>query len=349
MKRDQIRLGIIGAGAAVRKLHYPVLQAMAEELPVVAVCNQNRNNAEAFVRSMAVRAEVFNDYEALLESEAIDAVLISVPIALSGRVLSKAIAANKHVLSEKPLAATPEEGFEILDACSRTDNVVAIGENFRYRKDVKKARQVIATGEIGQPFSFQLTIWLDLEAESRQVWAERPWRKKPTHPGGFVLDAGIHAVCGLRDVLGDVKDVYAQIFRQSAATDGPDNLLMQVTMQNGAVGHCFASYTAKVPREVFFRLGVLGKEGSLEILDGEVSWGAGTGNLNSFRSDSTDRGYQAQWQNFVAAIHGREPLISSPEQAYEDLLVIDAALESAATGKNVSIASRKAKQRSKAG
>src|SRR5262249_15426448 len=144
--------------------------------------------------------------------------------------------------------------------------------------------------------------------------------------------------------LGDVRDVYAQVFRQSPVTDGPDNLLMQVTMQNGAVGHCFASYTAKVPREVFFRLGVLGKEGSLEILEGEVSWGVGAEKLNCFRTDSADRGYQAQWQNFLSAIEGTEPVVSSPEQAYEDLLVIDAALESASTGKNVSIASRKGKQ-----
>jgi predicted dehydrogenase len=342
MKTGQIKLGIIGAGAAARKLHYPVLQGMRTEVPIVAVCNSTRKSAETFLQTVGGEAQIFDDYHALLESDAVDAVLISVPIELSARVLTKAIAAKKHVMSEKPLAATVKQAFDILDARRRTDKIIAIGENFRYRRDTKKARQVIESGEIGQPSSFQLTIWLDLEAESRRVWAERPWRRKASHLGGFVLDAGIHAVCGLRDVLGDVREVYAQVFRQSSMTEGPDNLLMQVTMQNGAIGHCFACYTAKVHKEVFFKLSVLGKDGSLEVVDGEVSWTRGLQAPNHFTTDATDRGYQAQWDNFLAAIRGKEPIVSSAEQACEDLLVIDAALESAATGKSISIASRKA-------
>ena len=343
MKTGQIRLGIIGAGAAVRKLHYPVLQGMSEEIPIVAACNSTRKSAETFVQSIGGNAQIFDSYDALLESTSIDAVLISVPIELSARVLKKAIAANKHVMSEKPLAATAEEAVEVLKARSRTDKVIAVGENFRYRKDTKKARQVIESGEIGQPFSFQLTIWLDIEAESRQVWAERSWRRKPMHPGGFVLDAGVHAACGLRDVLGEVRNVYAQMFRQSPMTEGPDNVLMQVTMESGALGHVFASYTAKVQKEAFFKLSVLGKEGSLELVDGDVSWVNGSQAPGHFTTDASDRGYQAQWENFIASIRGREQMVSSVEQAYEDLLVIDAALDSAATGKNTSIMSRRVK------
>ena len=344
MKTGQIKLGVIGAGAAVRKLHYPVLQGMRTEAPIVAVCNSTRKSAETFLQTVGGEAQIFDDYQTLLGSDTVDAVLISVPIELSARVLTKAIVAKKHVMSEKPLAATAKEALDVLNARHGTDKVVAIGENFRYRKDTRKARQVIESGEIGQPFSFQLTVWLDIEAEARQVWVERPWRRKSTHPGGFVLDAGIHAVCGLRDVLGDVKEVYAQVFRQSSMTEGPDNVLMQVTTQNGAIGHCFASYTAKVQREMFFKLSVLGKDGSLELVDGEVTWTRGLQAPNCFRTDATDRGYQAQWDNFLAAIRGKETLVSSTEEAYEDLLVIDAALESSATGKSVSIASRKAKQ-----
>ena len=50
-----------------------------------------------------------------------------------------------------------------------------------------------------------------------------------------------------------------------------------------------------------------------------------------------DRGYPAQWRNFCSAIAGKESIIATPEKAYDDLVVIDAALRSAKSGRNLRV------------
>jgi hypothetical protein len=94
-----------------------------------------------------------------------------------------------------------------------------------------------------------------------------------------------------------------KFFRQSSMTEGPDNLLMQVKMQNGAIGQCFASYTAKIHKELFFKLNVLGKEGSLELVDGEVSWTRGSEWPSRFSTDRADRAIKlngrTSWQPYA--------------------------------------------------
>jgi predicted dehydrogenase len=62
-----------GAGVAVRKLHFPVLQKLSEEMRIVAVCNSTRKSAEMFVQSISGNGQIVDNYDALLESASIDA------------------------------------------------------------------------------------------------------------------------------------------------------------------------------------------------------------------------------------------------------------------------------------
>jgi predicted dehydrogenase len=245
------------------------------------------------------------------------------------------VAAGKHVIAEKPIAATPAEGLQVLQACSGAKSVVMIGENFRYRRDLMKARELVSSGAIGEPFAFDLNVHVDLDAEIRRVWTERPWRREPAHPGGFLLDAGVHPVSFLRDLLGDVCEVYAQTLDRHPIIGGPDTLLMQMKLDNGVAGQYLASYTAKCNRESLLDLTVYGSQATLEVRPGKVEYGHGPATGASFRVPKSDRGYEGQWRNFCDAIRGGAGVVSTPEKAFGDLLVIDAALRSAHEAKPV--------------
>jgi len=167
---------------------------------VTAVASRTREKAEA-VAQQVKGARVYDHYRDLLADPEVDAVLIAVPIEVNHSVLIDAMRSGKHVLAEKPLAATPEQGLAVLDTPA-PNSVVAIAENFRYRRDLAKAREILAQGLIGEVFAFQLSVKFHLDAEVRRGWTERPWRRDPKYPGGFLLDAGVHPVSFLRDLLG---------------------------------------------------------------------------------------------------------------------------------------------------
>jgi predicted dehydrogenase len=336
-KPPAIRLGVIGTGAAFEKLHWPVLQSMHHEFRVVAVTSRTVQTAQGWAQRLE-GSTVHPDHTKLLDDPGVDAVLICVPIESSARILVDAIRSGKHVLAEKPLAATVEQGREVLQACSDTQAVLAVGENFRYRKDLAKAKAILEQDGIGKVFAFEVTTMFDLDSEIRQIWTGREWRRQARHQGGFVLDAAVHPVAYLRDLLGEVSEVYAQVMDRHPVVGGPDSLLMQLTLSSGAIGQFFACYTAKLYREVFFQLTALGSHGSLSVRPGQVEWyRADSARRIVYRTDSSDRGYRDQWRNFCRAIRGEEIVVSNCQKAFGDLQVIDAAMRSAHAGEKITI------------
>ena len=146
-RRDPIRLGVIGAGLAFDKLHWPVLRQMRGRFRVTAIASRTRERSELVARTVG-GARVFDHYRDLLADPEVDAVLIAVPIEINHSVLIDAIGAGKHVLAEKPIAGTVEKARVVLGTAS-TDAIVAIAENYRYRRDLAKAKEILASGLIG--------------------------------------------------------------------------------------------------------------------------------------------------------------------------------------------------------
>jgi predicted dehydrogenase len=337
-KTMSVNLGIIGTGAIIGRAHWPVLQKMPELFRVVALANRTRAKAEPFAAEVGAR--IYEDYRRLLDDPEVEAVFTAVPIESNARVLIDSIHAGKHVLAEKPLAATAAEGREVVLAARQTNKAIAIAENFRYRGDILKARELIAAGEIGEVYSFQVATRFDLNTEFRRPWFSKgTWRQNPAHLGlSMIFDMGVHVACGIRDMLGEVSEIYAQLLDTGPVVEGPDTLVAQLTMRNNAVGQYLGCYSAKVVKETVFDFIAFGKTGSLQVSEGEVTWlrAPGTAPL-TYRPESYDRGYKNQWRNFYNAIRGEEPVASTVEQGYRDLLVIDAAVCSAREQRRVPV------------
>jgi predicted dehydrogenase len=331
MTFEPLNLGLLGAGAAVRKLHLPALNQLRAEIALAGVWSRSFENARTLAAEVGV-AQSYADYRQLLADPKIETVLVAVPIEHNAALLIEAVEAGKHVLAEKPIAASVAEARNVVAACRRLNQVVMIAENFRYRDDILQARRLIKSGAIGRVQCFQVKSVFDLLKDFRSVYMEKAWRREPRHAGGLVVDAGVHAVAGLREVLGDVQGVFAQAMSNSAATSGPDGLAMQLTLAGGAPGNYLACYTAQTDCETVFDLTVYGTAGTLWLTEGKVEWTTSPdGTRSSWLAESHDRGYLAQLRNFVRAVRGQEAVYSTPEKAFGDLLLMEAALHSART------------------
>jgi predicted dehydrogenase len=319
-------LGIIGAGAAVERLHLPVLAEMTGDLRIVAVASRTREKAEAVAARVGAE-RVFTDYRQLLESPSVDAVLIAVPVHISGRVLSDCIVAGKHVFAEKPIAASAAESRQLLGISAGHSKVVAVAENWRYREDIRKARAVVRAGLIGEVYAFQITVHFNFDSPGRRVWTSRSWRLCPSHAGGFLVDHGVHPVASLREILGDVRRVCSLMLDRHPVIQGPDSLLMQIELTSGGIGQYFATYTAIDADEAYFDMTAFGSLGTLRVRNASVTWNRGAEEPGeTFCFDADDGGYRCEWRNFVNAARGIEPIYSTLEEAHKDLLVIDTAL-----------------------
>ena len=112
---DPIRLGLIGAGVFMRDDHVPALKALTDRFDGVAVYSRTRTSAEALQAHLPHPADIYTDLDQLLARPDIEAVDIVLPIENLPWAVEKALAAGKHIISEKPITPDVATGRRMLE------------------------------------------------------------------------------------------------------------------------------------------------------------------------------------------------------------------------------------------
>ena len=150
---EKINIGWIGVGtrgyASLDWMH----TAAPNDVEITAICDTYEGYiARAKDRMKTIWGTVpkaYKDYNDLLADKSIDAVYIMTPEHLHHEMAIAAIKAGKHVYTEKPLAHTIEEGWDIVRAAEKSDKVVQVGTQNRSSTIYKKAKEMIQKGMVG--------------------------------------------------------------------------------------------------------------------------------------------------------------------------------------------------------
>ena len=118
---------------------------------VVAVADLDEQRL-AEVAHKATSADVTRDYRELVSRPDIDAVVIATPVASHGELAYAALSAGKHVLVEKPLATTVEDGARLITLAHRKGRILMVGHTFLYSVAVRCLKQYVEHGELGEVF-----------------------------------------------------------------------------------------------------------------------------------------------------------------------------------------------------
>lgn len=145
--KDGVRIAVVGAGAIAQLTHIPVL-AKLRGASLVALCDNDAAKARALADRFGV-PDVFTDFEELLESDELDAVVITTPNHLHEPHVLSALRAKLHVLCERPLSLTARGVERCITAAAKVDRRLVVGTNLRFRTDVQALDQFIRNGELG--------------------------------------------------------------------------------------------------------------------------------------------------------------------------------------------------------
>ena len=140
-----ITVGVIGCGYWGPKLARNFHDLPGAELSSVADLYPNRL---AHMRELYPTVHAFSDHRKVLDSE-VDAVVVATPVSTHHRLVMEVLRAGKHLLVEKPLAATVEEATEIAETARQLGLIAMVGHTFQHNPAVKMVAQVIESGELG--------------------------------------------------------------------------------------------------------------------------------------------------------------------------------------------------------
>ena len=328
-----IRLGIIGTGLAVKKLHWPALVRMADRFVVASFANRTRATAEEFASLAGLPMDNYvSDYHALLRRDDIEAVLVCVPIPQLLSITRDCLTAGKHVLCEKPPGADLAEARQFLalqDQYPRQK--IMMTENFFYRDDLRLARSLVEKGAIGRP-QLLLDRWVHQLVPTPGEYSGTPWRYKPEYRGGPLLDGGVHSIATIRLLGGDITRLYARTERINATMDAPSALAMTCEFAGGASGNCVWGFLGNPVLDEAREMRLYGGEGALVSSRGKVRLIRADGSLDEHRVEPTESGHYNMFLNFHDAVVHDEPMVATVRQSFENMLVVLQALKSAEEG-----------------
>jgi len=301
---------------------------------VVALCDNDAGKARALAQRFNV-ADTFTDIEVLLESEALDAVIVTTPNHLHEPHALSALRAGAHVLVERPFAMSSRGVERILAAARKADRKVFIANNHRFRSDVQLLQAFIHGGELGKLHTVRAGSY-------RARGTVAPWRTRRAEAGGGAfLEHGL-PLLDLAAWLADFPDPVrcaATMSRARGANAVEDALFVFAELDNGVNVTIDVnwSYIGEGDRWWFE---VLGTKGSARLsplrivkdLNGNPTDVSPTG--ASQRESPFIQSYRAELAHFVAVLRD-EAAYEPPDDQVKVYWALEGIYKAAEDGKEI--------------
>jgi predicted dehydrogenase len=312
-----VRIGILGA-ARIAPLALISPAKENSEVVVAAVAARDVSRARAFAAKHDIAA-VHDDYDKLIADPDLDAVYNPLPNGLHGRWTRAALAADKHVLCEKPFTANAAEAREIAELAAQSDRVVMEAFHYRYHPLALRVEEIIASGELGKLQRVDVAVCFPLPRFS-------DIRYDYSLAGGATMDAGCYAVHMVRTFGGGTPEVVsAQAKLRDPRVDRA--MTAELRFADGHTGRVRCSMWSSRLLQISVR--VVGDRGELRVLNPVMPQTFHRLSVRSADGKRTERfgrraSYAYQLDAFAAAVLRGEPVKTSPEDAVENMTVIDA-------------------------
>ncbi len=312
-----VRIGILGA-ARIAPLALINPAKKNADVIVAAVAARDASRARSFAAKHGV-ASVHESYEGLIADPDLDAIYNPLPNGLHGRWTRAALAAGKHVLCEKPLTANASEAREIAELAANSDRVVMEAFHYRYHPLTLRVEEIIATGELGTLQRVEAALCFPLPKFS-------DIRYNYSLAGGATMDAGCYAVHMVRTFGGSTPEV---VSARAKLRDRQIDRAMTAELRfaGGHTGRVRCSLWSSHLLQISAH--VIGERGELRVFNPVMPQ---FGHRLSVRSPNGGRverfprrpSYAYQLDAFAAAVQHGEPIKTTPEDAIENMTVIDA-------------------------
>ncbi len=326
-----VRIALVGAGIFTRDAHVPAIQALGDQIEVVAVYSRTQSSTDAVAALFDHPVDTYTDLDALLKRNDIEAVDVTLPIPLIPDVVRQALRAGKHVISEKPMAPSVAEGRALIDFyADHRDKVWMVAENWRYHDVTHKAAALIKEGRIGNPVMVTWHEAVAIGADNK--YFNTAWRKTGDFQGGFILDGGVHRAAALRALLGEVASVSG--FSRQIRPELPpvDTLSAALRFESGALGVYTITYGGDAPWTPV--LDIVGDRGAMRISRYEtidLESGGQTEEIHPISGSDI----QAELAAFAHSVRTGEPHLNTPEEGLLDVALMEAMLRAGESGEIV--------------
>jgi predicted dehydrogenase len=338
---EPVRVGIVGFGRIGAE--HAAWLAAARGVEAVAVCDATPARRELAASQGLKVYQTLND---MLEGPAVEAVLISTPTAMHFEPALAALARDKHLMIEKPMAMDRGQAEVIVQEAENRGRVLSVFHNRRWDLDYLTVRAAVQAGTFGRIIDVESRLhqWGSCVGPAAREY--RPgWRNEAAYGGGGLYDWGSHFIDQLWRLLWPARPVrvFAQLRGNVWTRDCDDFARVILDYDNGAVGLLEINTTTTRPLPRWHVDGTTGSADSpaSAAFDvgtwAKVQWTAANPGAEAALLPVAPEGLtQVQiWEQFALAVRGSGQPAILPRSVLPTMALLDAARESNATGQAV--------------
>jgi predicted dehydrogenase len=277
----------------------------------------------------------YGNYDSIKNNPEVDVIYVVLPNGMHAEYTVRGLQAEKHVLCEKPMANTPAECQQMIDAAHKVDRKLMIAYRCRYEPYNREAIRIARSGELGP------TQMILADAGFR-IGDPQQWRlNKQMAGGGSMMDIGIYALNASRYLTGEEpKEVNAMIY--STAGDPrfkevEEHITFQLRFPSGILANCSSSYGYF--HQSHYR--VMGTDARLGV--DPATWYSGLrlwierDNVIEQRDLPSVDHFAAEMDHMSDCIMQNQQPLTPGEEGLRDLTIIHAIYESASSQKMVTL------------
>lgn len=269
----------------------------------------------------------------------LDGVLIATPHRLHEEQVIASAEAGKHVFCEKPLALDTDAARRMIDACAQSGLMLGIGHERRYEGALEAIAAMVSSGELGELLHLECNWSHDLFARAT---TGDTWRRDPSQaPAGTLTALGVHITDYFQSIAGRVAEVRAVTAHRSPKFDGEDVITVQMQFASDVT----AVMTNLATTPFYSRISIFGDKGWVEAREWSnvdvpepalLTWQGPDREIRTrtFAATNTPRANVEAW---ALAAMGRGAYRFTTEQLLHNVEILEAIVDSAASGATVSL------------
>jgi len=228
-------------------------------LELVALYNRTLSKAEKVAEKFDV-PKVYDDPKKLLKKEKLDFVDIITDVDTHLKFTEIAAKKGLDVVCQKPMAPSWRDAKKLVGICKKNKVNLFINENFRWQAPIRKVKEVMDSGIIGEIFKARVSF-----CSAFPVFDNQPFLAELDQ---FILtDIGSHILDVCRYLLGEARILYCHTRRINPEIKGEDVANVFMEMGNGVLCYAEMSYASRLEKEVFPQTLILleGNKGSIKL------------------------------------------------------------------------------------
>jgi glucose-fructose oxidoreductase len=313
-------------------------------LPAFARCEKSQ--LAAFVsgspdkaRKLAARYGVderhiydYAGYDRIRDNPAIDIVYVVLPNSMHAEYTIRGVRAGKHVLCEKPMANTPDDCRQMIEAARQAGRKLMVAYRVRYEPYNQALIKSVRDKEFGD-------LKVVLADAGFSIGDPDQWRlKRAMGGGGSLMDIGIYALNAARYITGE-EPVAVNAMEYSTPGDPrfkevEENIVFELRFPGGVLANCTSSYGAP-----FNRFRAVSSKGWVELEPASSYSGlrmrAGSGNRIEERIHRVVDHFAAEMDHLSECVMNDTEPLTPGEEGLKDLTVMMAIYEAAKTGRTI--------------